>query len=157
MELTEIAKLFLEKSSQNLEQINSIESAPWMDEIEEKLGRKYPKSFHAIYSCYTFPSFELGELEFFSNLGPEDYESIQNSILRDKIIFNVTKDNGYIYFARASGGSYDPICFNTHRKKNGDFEIVKLNHESILQYEKIEPIKVIAKSFKQFMEDNVGS
>ena len=99
----------------------------------------------------------MDDIEFLANLDSDDYEDIRTVLFRDKVISRVTLENGYMHFARAANGSYDPVCFNANKQTNGDFEIVRLDHEEILQFEKIVSVATLALSFKAYMIGHVSS
>jgi len=157
LKLDEITQSFLASAPESEVDFLSVSSAPWIVEIEEAIGWEFPSSFHELYGKFLFESFEVGDVEFFANLDSDEYEDIKQSLFRDAIILKVTLDNGYIHFAKSSDGSYDPICFNTWRRNDGDYEIVRLDHEAILQFEKIKVVKVIASSLKAFMAKEVSN
>ncbi len=89
---------------------------------------------------------------FANHGGNSDYELIK-AIFLDKIIFHTTISNGFIQFSRPSDGSYDPICFDIRsRKKTKEYPVIRLDHESILQFEEITVVEEIARSFIEVIE-----
>ncbi len=151
MKLKELAKSFLDTSDVYYKEISAIDGIPRLDEIEIRMDKKFPTSFRALYDNFKFSSFEVGEIELFSN-NVDDLDNLLHSVFRDEIISKVTLKHGYIHFARPSGGSYDPICFNTSVRRNSDYEIVRLDHEFILQYENIKLVSLVSKSFRDYMK-----
>lgn len=79
-------------------------------------------------------------------------DDIYTAIFEDKIMSLFLLDKGYLQFARPDCGSYDPICFNTNKKRGDEYEIVRICHESILCNNKLKIINVIAPSFRRWVE-----
>ena len=120
----------------------------WIDPILKKLPAKYPPSFLSLISRYIFDSFEIGEMCIFANRGDSSYEDLSQAIFRDQLIFQTTVSNGFIQFSRPSDGSYDPVCFDIRkRNRSGEYPVVRLNHEYILQFEEIKVVENIWPSF----------
>ena len=72
-------------------------------------------------------------------------------MLSDRVVAEVTLKAGYIQCARPVGGSYDPICFDAIRaSNNGEFPIVRLDHEEILRHGKILAAERLPKSFIKY-------
>ena len=128
-----------------------IENALWINNLEKKLPKRLPVSFHSLISRYSFARFECGELSFFANLGNGSNEDLSIAIFKDRFISRVTLQAGFIQFARPADGSYDPICFNTNIPRNRrEFPIVRLDHETILCQDKIRITEEISDSFLKF-------
>jgi hypothetical protein len=78
--------------------------------------------------------------------------------LKDKFLSSFALKNGYIPFGKGSDMDYDPVCFDlTARKKNREFEIVKLDHEEVLCNERIRVVAKLAPTFEQLVEDTIAS
>ncbi len=125
----------------------------WIDEIIRRLPAKYPPSFMSFISRYVFDGFELGKLNFFANRGSGKNSELSDAIFEDKIIFEVTSSNGFLFFARPEGGSYDPICFDIRNRKKREYPVVKLDHESILVSEKISIVENVYPSLLEFVNE----
>jgi hypothetical protein len=60
--------------------------------------------------------------------------------------------HGLIPFAKASGGSYDPVCFDARgRHKSGDTPVVRVDHEEILCNSPLGTTRTIAPSFRDLV------
>lgn len=146
-----LIKNFIRKAVGELALENN--GAPWLEQVEQDTGLKYPPSFTALVQSYAFPSFEIDDIEFMANSGNNDENDIQNAIHRDQILFRALFKHNFLQFGRPSDGSYDPICFNANIKAhNREYEIVRLDHEALLMYERQVIKYVIAHSFVEFME-----
>ena len=134
-----------------------IENAPWIVDLEGKLGNLLPASFRSLVTRYTFSAFDAGALSFFANLGDDSDGDLRVAIFKDGIIADATLTAGYIQFARPVTGSYDPICFAANRSaKNREFPIVRLDHEEILNRGRIRVSEKIADSFISYASEMAG-
>lgn len=80
-----------------------------------------------------------------------------DAVCVDKILFSVLKRNGFVQFARATDGQiYDPICFDIRsRSITNDYPIVRLDHEEILQHERIKVVARVADHFDELLQQIV--
>ena len=138
------------------------------ENLEDRLDKKFPKSFCYLISNYAFAPFEIEPIYFYANhregfLSEDEkpffYDefdlsknNLSNAIFQDKIICKLLSANGFIRFARPFDGSYDPICFDAGKKKAAsEFPIVRLDHEEILCNEMIKINQHISDSFLAFV------
>jgi len=157
MNVHEIIDEFVTRVDPSGDIIRKIENAPWIKDLEDKLPKRFPASFRSLLSRYAFPSFDAGDLSFFSNTGTVSEEELSVAIFKDKVIADVTLKAGYIQFARPQSGSYDPICFDArHARGNREFSIVRLDHEEILCRGHIVVSEMLADSFYRFVADFVA-
>lgn len=134
-----------------------IENAPWIIALEAKLPQRFPVSFRSLVTRYSFSTFDVGGLSFFSNLGDGSDEELSVAIFKDRIIAKATLKAGFIQFARPVSGSYDPVCFDTNRKsRNREFPIVRLDHEEILCRDRIHIVEILADSFFRYAAGIAG-
>lgn len=125
-----------------------IDSAPWIAEFEAKLPRRLPRSFSSLVTRYCFPSFELAEIEFFANRNGQSDDELVVAAFRDKYLWRPALTQGFIQIGKSSTGSYDPICFDMrYQKSRREYPMVRLDHEELLQKEKIRIVEEKAKSF----------
>src|SRR5262245_27055608 len=126
MNLNEMTDCFVNIALNSGAHISPIENAFWVDELEKKLGKRYPASFHSLLTRYQFTPFEINGMVFFANTGLNDIDEMSVAIFHDPIIAQTTQAQGFIQFARPADGSYDPICFDTGaRAYNREYPIVK--------------------------------
>ena len=118
--------------------------------LDARLPDLLPPPFRSLVMRYSFLAFEIGTLQVFGNTGEEDHEEWSYSLFADKILSPALLTHGYIQFARLKTGSYDPICFDTKRKRgDGESPIVWIDHEGILCYDQIVVRGELAPSFVQ--------
>jgi hypothetical protein len=134
-----------------------IESAPWIDNIENALPKRFPVSYSSLITRYAFSAFDAGSINFFANTGEPSHDELTVAIFNDPNIAQVTHTGGFIQFGRPEDGSYDPICFDARRSaSNREYPIVRLNHENILCRNQVGSPTSIADSFYRFVSDLVG-
>jgi len=130
--------------------IKPLVESPWIEELESKLGCRFPVSFRSLVRRYRFLRFGLGPIELYANTGSDEEDELRLVVMRDPILSRITREGGYVHFARASTGSYDPVCFDTRAAGSvREYPVVRLDHEAMLCYERLRVIEEIAPSFLQ--------
>lgn len=116
------------------ENINLIENidANRSIKLERLTNLKFPRSFKQFFNTFEFDTFYTNGIEFYGNTDCGGLDDIFTAIFEDEIMSPCLLENGFLQFARPDCGSYDPICFNTNKKKGDECEIVRICHESIL-------------------------
>ncbi len=128
----------------------------WIDRIVAALPSKYPPSFMSFISRYVFDEFAAGKIQFFSNHGSRESDDLCNAIFEDPIIFKTTRANGFLHFARPEDDSYDPVCFDIRLRNRGkEYVVVRLDHEAILQFERIKIVDTFYSSLLDLMEEYI--
>jgi hypothetical protein len=139
---------FVNSLNRNGGNILKFDGIDWIDPILKRFPAKYPPSFLSLISRYVYDSFDINEICLFANHGDKSHYDLSEAVFKDKLIFQTTTANGFMQFSKPSDGSYDPICFDIRkRKKFGEYKVVRLDHEKILQFEEIKVVKNIAESF----------
>ena len=116
-----------------------------LDPIYAELPAQYPPLFESLVLSYRWPEVELGLCCLMANpLGP----NLSGLLLRDDNLTESLIPGGYIQFAKGPDYDYDPVCFDiSARTKNGDYRIVKLDHEEILCNHRLKIIEGIGPEF----------
>jgi hypothetical protein len=148
MNIDQIVTNFIEHLTAGGVACQRIDSAPWIAEFEAKLPRRLPRSFFSLVTRYCFPSFELAEIEFFANRDGQADDELVVAAFRDKYLWRPAFTQGFVHIGKSSTGSYDPICFDMRDQRPGqEYPLVRLNHEELLQKERIRIVEEIAESF----------
>ena len=138
---------FVERLAGNGVGFEKIASAPWIERFEERLQTKLPRSFSSLVNRYSFPVFEFSGVVFFSNSGTDDEDDLVIAPFRDKHL-GAAVANGFVQIGRPDTGSYDLVCFNTRgRRRGGEYPIVVLDHEPLLQHDRLKINQSIGTSF----------
>lgn len=152
----QIASQFLEIASEEPINFQKIEFAPWIYEIESKVSYKFPLSFNGLYHNFSFPSFTSYPIEFPGNGNSNDPDDIENLILADDMVLNLTLKHGYLQFGKFADGSNDPVCFKIGEdKKRREYELVRIALDEILDYDRIEVLEQVSTSLFDFMQHKI--
>ena len=148
MKLDQLVDKFVERMKVTGVSFQGLESAPWIAEFEAKLPRRLPRSFSSLVTRYCFLRFEFAELEFFANLDGQAEEELSVAAFKDKFLWQPALTQGFVQIGRPSSGSYDPICFDMRQKQpNREYPLVRLDHEELLQRERVRIVEKITESF----------
>ena len=112
-------------------EIRSIEAAPWIEDVESRLGFHLPNSYRALVTCYAFPVLEFDAVELFGNQGNNSRYDITSAPFRDRIMSTWLSANRLLHIGHPYIGNYDPICLDL-QSTAADPPIVRLDHEDIL-------------------------
>ena len=119
--------------------------------LEEKLQKRFPSSFRHFLSHYSFPQLEVGPIDFFANTGQGVDRELSVKLFHDPAMSPVLLKGGFLQIGNPDTADYDPICFNLNISRD-EHPIVRLDHESILMFSKLEITEEIAPSFIDFMK-----
>ena len=122
-------------------------------ELEARLPAPFPPLYRQLILAYRYPRVTVGDVCFLANPPSPGLTGLEAAMFRDELLSRVLLRHGYLQFGSGGGGlSYDPVCFNAARRRgDGDMEVVRLDHEQILCYERIRVQAVLAPSFREFV------
>ena len=101
---------------------------------------------------YRWAEVDLRKFTLLANPPGDGLGGFLHQISKDQAIWKGLKQTGFIQFGKAAGGNYDPICFDrASREKNGDYGIVRIDHQEILCNNRVKLSAEIAPSFEQLM------
>lgn len=113
--------------------------------IHAKLPARLPALYEYLVLHYRWQPAEVDALGLLANPGPAE---LLQHLLYDHLLSQSLLPAGLIPFARPAGGSYDPVCFNTQRRRGKrDYQIVRVDHEEILSRCRIGRLTEVAPSF----------
>jgi hypothetical protein len=138
------------------EPFERIGDAPWVPQIERRLGRRLPPSFRGLLLNYSFPEFEIGGVTVFSNLNDGSPMDITIAPFADLHMSPWLVSRGYVQFGRPDTANYDPVCFDFSGDKS-EPPVVVLNHEDILLERRKVRVRPLAQSFVELVEDALRS
>lgn len=122
-------------------------------ELEARLPAPLPPLYRRLILSYRYLRVELGELCLLANPPSPGLAGLEQEMFRDALLSRVMLQHGYIPFGKGAGGDYDPVCFNIARRTaDGDMQVVRLDHEEILCYERIKVRAVLSPTFRQLVE-----
>jgi hypothetical protein len=132
----------------------SLSSAPWIGEIEARIGRQLPDSYRNLVVRYSFPTLVLGPIELFANLGDASRDDLTIAPFRDPLLSGWLVRSGHFHFARTTFGNYDPVCINLNQAASPEqpVAVVQFDHEAILLERQSVSCAQIASSFLGLLE-----
>ena len=136
-------------------QIRPASSNHWVETLTQQLPQQWPDPYRSLIERYRFSNFEVGPLMFFSNSGHALFYELKDKVFKDRGLFPTLHKNGFLQFGIPHETNYDPVCFDMKRRNQGDAPIVQLDHEEILQWNRIRVVGEIAPSFAQFIRHAV--
>jgi hypothetical protein len=134
-------------------QIRPAGETPWITEFEGRLPLPLPPSFKELVTSYRFAEFEADPIMFFANTGDTVHHELVDAVFRDRIMAKYLLDAGYVQFGREAGGGYDPVCFDTNSMGwDGEYAVVRIDHEDMLTNGKVTVRQKLADSFAEFVQ-----
>ena len=115
-------------------------------------GISFPKIFKELYNSYSFDTFDTSPITFLANNDGNASEAFEY-FEQNKIFVAECCSLGYLPFARCETGLYDPVCFDlsNNNPSRGDYPIVILDHECILQFNEAKISQYVDDSLYKFM------
>jgi hypothetical protein len=129
--------------------IRRIDSAPWIEQLEQRLPRPFPPSFRSLVMRYAFPSFDIGRVHLFANTGDTSGdEELVRRVFADRVLAGILLKSGFIQIGWRTDVWYDPVCFDTSgRRGGGEYPLVRLDHEAALRGDEVRLVERVAPSF----------
>lgn len=121
-------------------------------EFEERVGGKVPTLFAQFVLNYRWNSAECEWVAFLPNPSADGLAGLATEVERDQFLFTALRAVGMVQLGRTATGSYDPVCFDTRRTHGGDCPVVRINHETALQFGKVNITEEVAPSFTSLVE-----
>ena len=122
-----------------------------------KGGQPLPSLFEQLATSYRWLEVDLGVCRLLANCPANDLAPLAREMFNDPVLNNTLLPAGFIRFAIAPNGCYDPICFDLSRMQDDDCPIVCLNHESILTDDKIGETATVFDSFRELVIEVINS
>lgn len=130
-------------------------NGPCVVSLESKLPRRFPASYASLLSRYRFGAFERGGIAFFGNTGERCEDDLEVAIFADRHLSEPLLRGGLLQVGRPSTGAYDPVCFDSRERKNrAEYALVVLEHEAVLQSQRLVVVRRVDDSFLSFMLHN---
>lgn len=128
-----------------------------VDALEARLPVHFPPLYRLLISQHRYLRVEFQSFCLLANPPSPGLDGLAHEMFRDPVLSSVLLQHGFVQFAKADYCNYDPVCFNTARRAaNGDMEVVCLDHEQILCYDRIRLVSVLAPSFRALLKQVVS-
>ncbi|HEY1799317.1 MAG TPA: hypothetical protein VGG46_00165 [Terriglobales bacterium] len=125
--------------------------------LYQKLPAHFPPLYERLVLSYCWAQVDLGIYRLLPNPPGPDFSGLFQQISGDTGLWESLAPGGYIQFGRGADSDYDPVCFDlSARKKNGEYEIVKIDHEEILCNYRIKVAEKMAPSFRELVLQTIG-
>ncbi len=82
------------------------------------IPHRLPPLFERLLRTWRWAAVDLEVLELFANPPGEDLAGFVSEITRDQTLARSLMPAGFVQFGRHGGGGYDPVCFDTKRRRN---------------------------------------
>ena len=117
---------------------------------------RYPALFEALCVSYSWAEAVVGEVQFAANPPGDDLRGLAASVRYDSYLWEYLVPQGYLIFGRMAGGRYDPCVFNLTQPKGRDAPVVRIDHEEILNFQRLGQPSQLAVSFNAFLEQSLA-
>jgi hypothetical protein len=120
---------------------------------------RFPPLYEQLVLSYRWLEIDLrGFVALFPNPPEASLASLISKITADQLLLRVLFPLGLIPFGKASHDNYDPICFDTARRRaDGDCPVVQIEHESVLCDDRIGDSWQRFESFRGLVESVIAS
>ena len=116
------------------------------------LPARFPPLYESMVLHYRWADVDLQTFTLLANPMGGDLMPLLTRISADQYLWNFLIRAGYIPFGKGTGGDYDPVCFELEsRRQNADFRIVKIDHEGILSFNRLDVVAELAPSFRELL------
>lgn len=116
-----------------------------------RVGR-LPKLFESFAESFAWLSVDLRVCRLFANPPATDVVSLSTAMFGDPVLNSTLLPLGLVRFALAPDCCYDPICFDLSAFHGDDCPVVRLDHESILMYDRLDRREAMFDSFRDLVQ-----
>jgi hypothetical protein len=115
---------------------------------------RFPELYENLLLSYRWLEIELnGLMKLFGNPPGPLAKGLVAAIIADPLHRTILLPSGLVPFARAPGGNYDLICFDTNtRSARSDCPLVQIDHEALLCHKRILQRRQLWPTFRSFAE-----
>lgn len=119
------------------------------------LPARLPHLYEQLLLSYRWPETDLGPFLLANPIGP-GLAGFLEELKGDPVLWAVLIPSGWIRFGMGPDLNYDPVCFDTRRRrKDGDYRVVQLDHEELLCNSRIKEAAELAPSFRELVQRTV--
>jgi len=127
-----------------------------LSELYGKIPSPFPPLFERLVLSYRWAEVDLRVCRLLANPPGPDLRGLMLEITKDSALANTLLPAGYLQFGKGADVDYDPVCFDTRTKNGqGDYRIVKIDHEEILCNNRIKVVAEVAESCERLMMDTI--
>lgn len=127
-----------------------------LETIYAKLPARFLRLCEKLVLTYRWVEVDLQLFRLIANPPSEDLSGLLAQISKDPGLWSALRPASYIQFGKGPDLDYDPVCFDLNaRNKNGDCQIVKIDHEEILCNNRLKVVSELAPSFEDLMQRTI--
>ncbi|MFC1759443.1 hypothetical protein ACFL2H_11865 [Planctomycetota bacterium] len=123
--------------------------------FDDRVSARLPRLYKLLIQSYRWLEVHLESLCLFANPPGPDLQALFDQMYADPVLNYTLNPAGFVRFAMAASGCYDPVCFDLNQYHDGECPIVRFEHESILCFDKIGESEQIFSSFREMMESEI--
>lgn len=128
-----------------------------LDRLYSKFPLRFPSLFESFLLSYRWEEVELDSYRLMANPPGPDLSGFYSTISRDSGVWDALVAKGYLRFGRGRDADHDPICFDTKsRDKFGDCRVVKVDHQQILNHQRVRIVHQLASGFKDLVLQTIN-
>jgi hypothetical protein len=136
--------------------IKRISPNPWVQDLVQKLPKRFPHLYLSLIERYRFCAFDVGTLMFLANTGQPVFQELSRKTFSDEGLYPTMHKDGFLQFGMTYTGDYDPMCFDMKQEHRGDAPIVRLDQEEILINDSIKIVEKVAPSLSAFIRTAIS-
>ncbi|SRR6266481_2258234 len=128
-----------------------------LETLYARLPARFPSLYERLVVSYRWEEIDLQLHTLLANPAGPDLNGLYLQISRHTALWSQLSRSGYLPFAKAPAGDYDPVCFDLKsRKKNRDCKIVRIKHEEILCNNRMKIASELAASFEDLVAKTIA-
>ncbi len=123
--------------------------------LYESVPGPLPPLYERLILMWHWAEVDLGTFRVLPNYPPPLYGLVR-VLQADSFMFRVLSSNNLVQFGKGPDIDYDPVCFDLNQRgPDGDCAVVKLDHEEILNRERLRVVGVLAGSFRELVHQTI--
>ncbi|HIA52850.1 MAG TPA: hypothetical protein EYN91_12305 [Candidatus Melainabacteria bacterium] len=119
---------------------------------------RFPSLLEKLLLSYRWYGADTGLFRIFPNPPGEDLSEFLSNMRRDKAMFEICLQNGFVMFGLGPDLRHDAVCFDVRKSAHGRrYPVVKLDHEQILCNSRIKIVENLSKNFDDLVRQVIVS
>lgn len=120
--------------------------------LYQKLPARLPSLYEELILSYRWAEVDLQSYRLSANPPGATLKGLFEELSSDQGLWEFLISSGFIRFGKGPDVDYDPVCFDLRsRSRNGDYRIVKIDHEEILCNNRIKVVDELAPGFEHLV------
>lgn len=138
--------------------IHQMTDASALEAIYAIIPIRFPSLFEKLLLSYRWYGADTGLFRIFQNPPGEDLSEFLSNMQKDKTMFEICLQNGFVMFGLGPDLRHDAVCFDVRKSAHGrKYPVVKLDHEQILCNSRIKIMENLARNFDELVRQAIES